>query len=84
MPIVLCGDFNDLPNSYVSNKISKNMKDAFLDYSFGIGHTYNGKIPFLRIDYILITPTFNVTKFEVINNKISDHFPVYAELNLDK
>lgn len=81
-PVILCGDFNDLPNSYVVNKISKNMKDAFLDYSFGIGHTYNGKIPFLRIDYILTSPTFNVTKFEVVNNKISDHFPIYAELSL--
>ena len=25
-----------------------------------------------------------LNKFEVINNKISDHFPVYAELSLDK
>lgn len=83
-PIVLCGDFNDLPNSYVVNKISKNMKDAFIDYSFGIGHTYNGKIPFLRIDYILSSPTFNVEKFEIINNRISDHFPLYAELSLAK
>lgn len=81
-PVILCGDFNDLPNSYVTNKISKNMKDAFIDYSFGIGHTYNGKIPFLRIDYVLASPTFDVYRFEVINNKISDHFPVYGEFVL--
>ena len=83
-PVILCGDFNDLPNSYVANRVSKNMKDAFLDYSFGLGHTYNGKIPFLRIDYILTTPSFNVHTFQIINNKISDHFPVYAELSLSK
>lgn len=83
-PIILCGDFNDLPNSYVVNAVSKDLKDAFLDNGFGIGHTYNGKIPFLRIDYILTTPTFAVHKFEVINNKISDHFPVYTELSLSK
>ena len=29
------------------------MKDAFLCNSFGIGRTYNGKLPLLRIDYIL-------------------------------
>ena len=28
-PVILCGDFNDLPNSYAVNTISKNMKDAF-------------------------------------------------------
>ncbi len=83
-PIILCGDFNDLPNSYVTNTISKNMKDAFIDYSFGIGHTYNGKIPFLRIDYLLTSPSFTIQKFEIVNNKISDHFPVYGELSLEK
>lgn len=83
-PIILCGDFNDLPNSYVANRISKNMKDAFVDYGFGIGHTYNGKIPFLRIDYMLTSPAFTVQKFQIINNKISDHFPIYGELSLGK
>jgi endonuclease/exonuclease/phosphatase family metal-dependent hydrolase len=83
-PVVLCGDFNDLPNSYVSTSVSENMKDVFLDYSFGIGHTYNGKIPFLRIDYILTSPAFQVHKFEVVSNKISDHFPLYTELSLPK
>jgi endonuclease/exonuclease/phosphatase family metal-dependent hydrolase len=81
-PVILCGDFNDLPNSYVANKTSKNMKDAFLDYGFGIGHTYNGKIPFLRIDRILTSPSFDITYFKVIPNKISDHFPIYMECTL--
>lgn len=83
-PIILCGDFNDLPNSYVVNTVSKNLKDAFIDYGFGIGHTYNGKIPFLRIDHILTTPSFNIHKFQVVNNKISDHFPIYMECSLAK
>ncbi len=83
-PYILCGDFNDLPNSFVANHISKNLKDAFLVNGFGIGSTYNGKIPFLRIDYILTTPSFNIHQFKVVNNKISDHFPVYAELSIGK
>lgn len=51
---------------------------------FGIGHSYNGKIPFLRIDYILTNPSFEIQKFEIVNNKISDHFPVYSEIGLAK
>ena len=80
-PIILCGDFNDLPNSYVSNHISKNMKDAFLETGFGIGHSYNGKIPFLRIDYILTNPSFEIQRFEIVNNKISDHFRYTVKLD---
>lgn len=83
-PLILCGDFNDLPNSYVANTISRNMKDAFIDYGFGIGHTYNGKIPFLRIDYVLTSPAFQIHTFKVLNNPISDHFPVYMECSLGK
>ena len=83
VPIILCGDFNDLPNSYAMNKISKGLKDAFIDYGFGVGHTYNGNIPFIRIDYMLTTPNFNVQKFEIINNKISDHYPLYGEFSLE-
>jgi endonuclease/exonuclease/phosphatase family metal-dependent hydrolase len=81
-PVILCGDFNDLPNSYVANHISKNMKDAFMETGFGIGHTYNGKIPFLRIDYILTNQFLDIRNFEIVNNKISDHFPVYSEISL--
>lgn len=82
-PVVVCGDFNDLPNSYVVNKISRNMKDAFLCHGFGIGSTYNGLLPFLRIDYILTSPAFNIHEFKVIHNPISDHFPVYAEISIN-
>lgn len=83
-PVILCGDFNDLPNSYAANTVSKNMKDAFIDYSFGIGHTYNGKIPFLRIDYMLTSPALEIRMFKIIGNKISDHFPLYMECSLPK
>lgn len=81
-PLIVCGDFNDVPNSYAANKISKGMKDAFLDHSFGIGHTYNGKLPFLRIDYILCSPVLDVREFHVLPNKISDHYPVLAGISL--
>ncbi|MEN9447847.1 MAG: hypothetical protein RJA25_1137 [Bacteroidota bacterium] len=84
-PIILCGDFNDLPNSYVVNTISKNFKDAHINAGFGIGSTYNGKLPFLRIDYLLTSPSFNIQQFKVLyNNTISDHFPIYMECSLKK
>jgi endonuclease/exonuclease/phosphatase family metal-dependent hydrolase len=77
-PFVLCGDFNDLPNSYTANKIAAGLNDAYLQHGFGIGSTYNGNIPFLRIDYIHTSPNLNSYSFRVIHNPISDHFPVTA------
>lgn len=77
-PVLLCGDFNDLPNSYVMNLIAENRKDAFLENRFGIGHTYNGMIPFIRIDYIFASTNFDVQQFQIVDNKISDHYPIYG------
>ncbi|HQG38562.1 MAG TPA: endonuclease/exonuclease/phosphatase family protein [Chitinophagales bacterium] len=83
-PIILCGDFNDLPNSYTINTVAKNMKDAFLSSGIGIGKTYNGKLPLLRIDYIFTSKDFKIQKFNVLDNNISDHFPIYMECVLNK
>jgi len=79
-PYILCGDFNDLPNSFVYNTISKDLKDAFLQSGIGIGTTFN-RIPLLRIDYILMTKDFiKSSNFKVIKNPISDHYPVVADI----
>lgn len=52
-PIILCGDFNDTPQSFAYNTLSENMKDCFMESGNGIGGTYTGPLPSLRIDYIL-------------------------------
>ena len=62
-PIIICGDFNDTPNSYAYKKISHGLKDSFLEQGIGIGSTFLGKIPFLRIDYILHSPRLKTNTF---------------------
>lgn len=84
LPYIVCGDFNDLPNSYVYNTVSKNLKDAFLENGFGVGSTYSGNIPFLRIDYMLSQPMLQPVAFRIDKNKISDHHPVWAEYVFEK
>ncbi|MCB9034250.1 MAG: endonuclease/exonuclease/phosphatase family protein [Chitinophagales bacterium] len=83
LPFVMCGDFNDVPNSYAVNKIKGNLQDAFLQKGCGLGITYNGKIPLLRIDYILANDKINFINYKKINNKNSDHFPITARFSIN-
>ena len=77
-PIILCGDFNDTPSSYAYHQLSKGLKDAFVEKGRGLGRSYNGKFPSLRIDYILCSPELNINSFDTRGVKLSDHYPVVA------
>ena len=43
-PPILCGDFNDLPNSFTYFKIKGDRTDAFLRRGFGVGSTFDGPV----------------------------------------
>lgn len=75
-PIVVCGDFNDTPSSFTYHTISKNLKDAFLETGKGVGSTFAGGLPFLRIDYILHSKNLESYKFRKHEVNYSDHYPV--------
>ncbi len=81
-PVIICGDFNDVPNSYTYFHIRGNRQDAFIASSFGIGRTYIHISPTLRIDYILPDKSFNILQCSKIVSPFSDHHPVLADLQL--
>lgn len=79
-PVIVCGDFNDVPNSYAYDHIGKGMKNTFEQKGTGIGRTFYGISPTLRIDHIFADPEFNVEQYLRIKKKLSDHFPIVADL----
>ncbi len=81
-PVILCGDFNDTPVSFTYTKISRRLKDAFTVAGLGIGNTYAYYLPILRIDYIFYSNDLHLLDFGRIKIKLSDHFPIWAELAL--
>ena len=83
-PILLCGDFNDMPVSYVYRLLSQNLQDSFCEKGFGFGATFNGRLPALRIDYVLCDENFEVLNHEVPRAELSDHLPVVVELKMKK
>jgi endonuclease/exonuclease/phosphatase family metal-dependent hydrolase len=84
-PIILTGDFNDVPNSYAYATIkNEQFQDVFLKKGFGIGRTFNAISPTLRIDYILATKNFEVRQFNRIVKDLSDHYMLVTDLQLKK
>lgn len=81
-PIVLGGDFNDTPVSNTYRRLSSDFTDSFCAAGKGVGTTYAGKIPLLRIDYIFADASFEVVDHEVINSSISDHYPIKSVIRL--
>jgi endonuclease/exonuclease/phosphatase family metal-dependent hydrolase len=81
-PAFITGDFNDVPNSYTYSAIRGDWQDAWLQKGFGIGRTYKNISPTLRIDYILVSPDFEVLQCRKIPTPWSDHNPVEADLKI--
>lgn len=80
-PVIVCGDFNDTPASYTYFTIRGPLQDAFLRKGSGIGRTYAGLAPTLRIDYIFADKSFRINSFRMIKSGLSDHYPVIANLS---
>jgi endonuclease/exonuclease/phosphatase family metal-dependent hydrolase len=78
-PVLLCGDFNELPNSYLYRSITKKLNDSFQEVGLGFGSTLVSDVPALRIDYIFHSPSIKAVSHQVIDRELSDHYPVLFE-----
>lgn len=82
--IILCGDFNDTPLSFTYHRIKQSgFTDGFVKAGSGIGHTYAGKLPLLRIDYIWGNEQIQPMSFKRIKYGSSDHYPVMMDFNVN-
>ncbi len=84
LPVIICGDFNDVPVSYVYTKIKGDrLYDAFTECGNGYGYTFNEKMFWFRIDYIMHSKEFTTLDFNIDKVDYSDHFPVECYLKLN-
>ncbi len=84
-PIILCGDFNALPNSQLCRNIKKVLRDVQ-----GNRENYNPKAtwfshyPIGRIDHIFVGSEIEVTHVEVsrtdLDKVASDHLPLIVDI----
>jgi endonuclease/exonuclease/phosphatase family metal-dependent hydrolase len=83
-PVILCGDFNDTPNSYVYHNVTSELIDSFVESGNGFGQSYAGVYPSFRIDYIMHSKDFRSYNYETVNEEMSDHYPVKCYLKFNK
>ena len=80
-PVILCGDFNDTPASFVYNRLTKELTDSFCECGSGFSGTYPNLFFPMRIDYILHSNnSFRAFRYRVINEDLSDHLPITTTL----
>lgn len=80
-PIIVCGDFNDTPASYVYAQMTNDLNDGFKSCGNGYAYTYNGISKLLRIDYALYSDDFEGVRYYSSAQSWSDHNPVLLELS---
>ncbi|MDR0695146.1 MAG: endonuclease/exonuclease/phosphatase family protein [Prevotellaceae bacterium] len=77
-PVLVCGDFNDLPMSYTYRKMKGSRHDAFMDAGAGMPSSFRSMLPAFRIDYIFNDDYFEAKQFYIPEIRYSDHYPVVA------
>ena len=82
-PVILCGDFNELPYGYAYGRIRKLLQNTFEEKGRGFGFTYHHLPGFLRIDNIFVDQaTWKVEEFKTLHEiPFSDHYPIRAVLS---
>ncbi|MDE7465860.1 MAG: endonuclease/exonuclease/phosphatase family protein [Muribaculaceae bacterium] len=79
-PLIICGDFNDVPASYCYRLLmGDDMKDAYVETSFGPMVTYNRHAFWFHLDQIFYRGPLKALSVKKGNIKSSDHYPLIAD-----
>lgn len=94
LPLVLAGDFNDIPGSWLYWQVSNELRDCYCDRGLGMSITYNGGednptslrmrgLPQFRIDMVFRSEGINTLGYKRIKSSLSDHYPILVTLEIE-
>jgi endonuclease/exonuclease/phosphatase family metal-dependent hydrolase len=86
LPTVLCGDFNDFPNTPVHKAMEETFDDTWQLIGHGDGLTFPSPEPKERIDYIWLGKDKSVVPIKawVPDTQASDHRPFVADFKFEQ
>lgn len=77
MPMIVCGDFNDGPQSYSLRTVAETLTDCYVATANGPGISYHRNGFFVRIDHMLCSEDWQPYNCHVDRKiKDSDHYPI--------
>lgn len=80
VPLIVCGDFNDVPASWAYNVIrGEDLQDAYSETNFGPAITYNMHAFYFHIDQMLYRGPLKALDITVDKINTSDHYPLVGE-----
>ena len=93
LPVLMAGDMNDIPGSWLYGQITKHLDDTYCDEGSGFCTTFAGGgrnwlpfghdwLPQFRIDMVFHSKEFKTLSYKRIKTDISDHYPVMVSLEV--
>lgn len=83
-PLVICGDMNDVPESYVYRMLrGADLKDAYVETGFGPLVTFNQHMFWFHLDQVFYRGPLKALSVKKGKIKSSDHYPLTAEFEFE-
>lgn len=82
VPVIVCGDFNDVPYSYVYNTMLGDKIDGFKECGSGLMNTFRGGKKQVRIDYIFHDKSMEGISYYKKELSYSDHYPIFMRIGV--
>ena len=82
VPMLVTGDLNDIPGSWLYHQLSAHLTDAFRAQGNGMSITYNGGFPQFRIDMAFCNAKLEPLSYHRICTKLSDHYPIITSYRI--
>ncbi|MBI2611719.1 endonuclease/exonuclease/phosphatase family protein [Candidatus Gottesmanbacteria bacterium] len=78
--VILCGDFNLLPDTKSISILEKGMRNLIKEYNIKTTRNQHYKREEKFTDYIILSPEIPIRSFQVIQDTVSDHLPLLLEI----
>lgn len=79
-PVLIAGDTNLPQGSPLLRRYFGSFGDAFVDSGWGFGFTHPARLPWLRLDRILLGKGLGARSFEILSRRASAHRAILAEI----